>query len=86
MYAEPVKGSSEPVWLVYSNDAILAEYWEHWLTKMNEFNKKHGVDENKGCNPLQCIDDWVTVHWAVPANIENLLNIISAPKPELIDE
>lgn len=85
LYSEPVGGSSEAVWLVYSEDAILAHYWEYWLSKMTDHNTILSIPEGTGINPRRCIDDWVTIHWAVPATAENLLNIISAPKPQLIE-
>jgi len=84
LFAEPAGESSEPVWMIYSDDAILATYWNHWVSKGMEYNQANGLDLGAGLNPLRCIDDWVVIHWAVPATPENLLNIISAPKPELI--
>lgn len=84
LYAEPAGSSSEPIWLVYSDGAILATYWELWLARMTEHNVTHNKPEGTGVNPINCIDDWVVTNWAVPATPENLLNIISAPKPQLI--
>ena len=84
LYAEPAGKSSEPIWMIYSDDAILAEYWETWMQQGRAYNREHGLEEHNGISPLRCIDDWVTIHWAVPATAENLLNIISAPKPQLI--
>ena len=84
LFAEPAGESSEPVWMIYSDDAILATYWETWKTQGIAYNKRHGLEEHNGISPPRCIDDWVTIHWAVPATPENLLNIISAPKPQLI--
>lgn len=86
LFAEPAGESGEPIWMVYSDDAILAEYWETWKAQGIAYNTNHGFDPHKGVSPLNCINDWVTIHWAVPATPENLLNIISAPKPELIQE
>ena len=84
LIAEPVGKGSEPVWKVYSDDAILAEYWEYWLGKMTEHNAKNDIPEGTGVNPLNCIDDWTMVNWAVQATPENLANILTAPKPQLI--
>ena len=86
LLAEPVGKSNEPVWKIYSDDSILAEYWEQWMQRGMAYNREHGFDEGTGINPLRCIDDWVVVHWAVEATHENLLNIISAPKHQLINE
>lgn len=85
LFAEPVGSSSEPVWMIYSDDAILAEYWNHWSSKIIQANQAHGLPEGTNLSPLKCIDDWVTTRWAVPATPESLINIISAPKPELIN-
>jgi len=84
LFAEPAGDSSEPIWMIYSDDAILAEYWQTWMTQGMKHNRENGLDEGTGVNPIRCIDDWVVIHWAVPATPENLLNIISAPKPQLI--
>jgi hypothetical protein len=84
LLAEPIGESSEPVWKIYSDDAILAEYWETWMTKGIAYNKANGHEEGAGINPLRCIDDWIVVNWAVPATPESLLQILSAPKPQLI--
>ena len=84
LFAEPVGESSEPVWMIYSDDAVLAESWETWKRQGIAYNQAHGLEKHNGISPLRCIDDWVVTHWAVPATPENLLNIISAPKPQLI--
>lgn len=84
LYVEPVGESVEPVWMVYSNDAILAEYWDRWSKHVMAINTEKGIDPGTGVSPLRCIDDWVTIHWAVEATPENLLNILSAPKPQLL--
>jgi hypothetical protein len=84
IFVEPVGDSSEPVWKIYSDDAILAEYWETWKRQGVAYNNANGFEEYLGVSPLRCIEDWVVVHWAVAATRENLLNIISAPKPQLI--
>ena len=84
LFAEPAGESSEPIWMIYSDDAILATYWETWSTQGMAWNRDRNIDPGTGINPLRCIDDWITTHWAVPATAENLLNIISALKPQLI--
>lgn len=84
MFAEPAGRSSEPIWSIYSDDAILAEYWDTWLDKITNYNVKNNLPEGTNCNPMRCINDWVTTHWAVAATPENLKQILSAPKPTLI--
>lgn len=84
LIVEPVCDSIEPVWKIYSDDAILAEYWSEWMRQGMAWNADRNIDPGTGINPLRCIDDWVVVHWAVPATPESLLQILSAPKPQLI--
>lgn len=84
LFAEPVGDTSEAIWMIYSDDAILAEYWETWKTQGMAWNTERELDPGTGINPIRCIEDWVTVHWAVPATPENLVNIVAAPKPQLI--
>lgn len=86
VFAEPVMNGIEPIWYLYSDDAILAEYWDYWYKKGMAYNKERGLDEGTGISPLRCIEDWVALHWAVVATPENLASILSAPKPELIQE
>lgn len=81
----PAGDSSEAIWSIYTDDAILAEYWETWLGNMRVYNQRRNLDEHTGCNPLRCIDDWVTINWAQPATPETLLQILTAPKPEKIE-
>lgn len=75
IYAEPVNEKCvEPIFQIFSDKAILASYWEYWCKQMRKVNKAEEMTE------ANCIDDWVTVHWAVLATTESLLRIISAPK------
>lgn len=77
LYAEPVNAeSSEPVWQVWSDQAILADYWDHWCTLMRKAGRESQISENN------CITDWAATHWAEPATTENLHRIITAPKPQ----
>ena len=84
LVVEPVGETSEPIWMVYSDDAILAEYWATWSTQGMAWNADRNIDLGTGINPLRCIEDWITIHWAIPATAESLINIISAPKPQLL--
>lgn len=76
MYCEPVKRSAYPVWFVYSEDAIMAEYWETWKRRVISYNRAHGLEDDANIDPNRCIDDWVTIRWAVEATTESLANII----------
>lgn len=76
MYCEPVNAeSSEPVWQVWSDQAILASYWDRWCVLMQKAGRESQISENN------CITDWAATHWANPATPENLQRIITAPKP-----
>jgi predicted nucleic acid-binding protein len=48
--------------VVYSDQQILDEYGDHWRKQM----KKAGKDPD-AYGPSAIIEDWVAVHWAVPA-------------------
>ena len=75
MYCEPLSAkSSEAVWQVWSDAAILADYWERWCNLMRVAGRESQISENN------CITDWTATHWAIPATPENLQRIISAPK------
>lgn len=56
MITEPVEGSSVPVYHIYSDDAIIEEYW----TYFSNMGARRGVK----ATPEECIDHWVVVHWA----------------------
>lgn len=80
LYAEPAGETSEPVWQVWSDQAILASYFENWRGLMKKAGKP--LSAFLEYDQQRCIEDWVTVHWAVEATTEALLQIISAPNPE----
>lgn len=46
----------------YSEDDILAEYWDFWYDKMCYTLGKELVDEE--FTKEDCINDWVLVNWA----------------------
>jgi len=72
IYAEPVTAfSSEPVWQILSDKAIIASYFDYWSGKMKGAHKEHLITYE------DCILDWVATHWAVEATPETLLRIIS---------
>lgn len=74
MYCEPVGITSEPVYQVWSDAAILADYWTRWCELMHKAGRESQISENN------CITDWAAIHWANPATHENLQRIISASK------
>jgi len=49
-----------PETLIFTEEEILKEYWNHWRDSMI---RKFGKD-CKDITKKNCIDDWVTVHWA----------------------
>jgi len=51
-----------PVYTTYSEEEILKEYWDYWYARMCN---KFGKDVVDGTyTSADCIDDWITVHWA----------------------
>lgn len=46
----------------FSEEQILKSYYKHWLHKMVEANK-HDLISNE-----RCIEDWITIHWAIETN------------------
>lgn len=79
LIAEPAGCGNEPVWKIYSEQAILDEYWTYWERQGKAYNKAHNLDPNEGITTKRCIDDWTVIHWAVRATPEHLIKIISAP-------
>lgn len=77
IYCEPAgENTSEPVYYIYSDRAILDTYWDYWSSTMRAVGRESQISENN------CITDWVAVHWGWPADKESLLQIIQAPKSE----
>lgn len=76
IYCEPVGEGSEAVWQVWSDAAILEDYWTTWCDLMRKAGRESQLSENN------CVTDWATTHWATPATPESLLRIIWAPKGE----
>lgn len=76
LYVEPAGKTSEPIFTVMSDAAILGEYWDYWCERMKSVGREHLI------NKEDCILDWVMLHWAVEATPEALLQIITAPKAE----
>jgi hypothetical protein len=75
IYREPLSETcDEAVWHVWSDAAILADYWTDWCELMRKAGREPQISKNN------CINDWATTHWAAPATPENLLRIIWAPK------
>jgi len=77
IYCEPVsETSSTPVYQIFSDQAILDTYWDYWCKRMCEVGRESQISENN------CITDWTTIHWAVPATAETLAEMFGAPKAE----
>ena len=71
MYANPAGKTNHPIYTIMSEDAIIAEYGPYCSNKML---LKHGK-MTKDVNKENCIQDWVTVHWAEPCTLEKLQEI-----------
>ena len=64
IYVEPVSAdSSEPVYTIMGDNAILDSYYNYWIQRMLDANAK--IPNNISDTLEQCILDWATVHWAV---------------------
>ena len=51
-----------PVYITMSEEEIISEYWNYWYGQMcKKFGKKF-VDTYY--SKVDCIEDWVVVHWA----------------------
>jgi hypothetical protein len=74
IYCEPVsETSSEAIYQIYSDRAILDTYWDYWSSAMRAVGRESQISENN------CITDWAATHWAWPADSESLQKIIQAP-------
>lgn len=71
IYVEPVKDSSEPVYVIMEDKAVLAEYWDYWCDRMRSVGKESLI------NKEDCILDWATLHWAQVATLDVLKEIVS---------
>lgn len=54
--------TSEPEYVTMSEDDIRKEYYPYWYRKMCEKYEQSYVDEHYSFP--DCLDDWITVHWA----------------------
>lgn len=71
IYSEPATHfSSEPVYTIMSDKAILANYFDYWKGKMIGAHKEDQISEDL------CIQDWVTIHWAEPVTHTLLMGFI----------
>lgn len=71
IYCEPAgEKTTEPCWTILSDKAVLDTYWDYWCERMRQKNLEHLIDRDR------CIEDWVTIHWAVEATPQSLLRII----------
>lgn len=54
---------STPFYETLSEDEIIAQYWDYWS---NQMIAKYGAEEfEKNWSKKECIEDWVTIHWAI---------------------
>ena len=62
-YVEPTSvEDATPLYITMSEEEILNEYWDYWYGRMcNKFGKD--VVDSK-YSSVDCIEDWVTAHWA----------------------
>lgn len=60
-YVEPGL-DGEPVFHTLTEGDILMDYYPWWADQMRRVGKADLI------NAEHCIEDWVTVHWAAPAD------------------
>lgn len=48
---------------ILTEDEVLSSYWDYWTTRMREVGREHLISKER------CIEDWVTIHWAMEINI-----------------
>ena len=70
MYIEPAGYTSEPVYIIMSDNAVLATYWEYWSENM----QKAGLDSE--ISKENCIQDWAVLHWAWVVTPEKLKEVV----------
>lgn len=75
VYVEPAGNSSETVYTIMSELAILAQYWDYWYSRAQQVV---GALEGLSTEQLQqrCVEDFCTIHWAVPATPEHLTQLL----------
>ena len=42
-----------------TEDQILEEYWDYWCGRMRHVHKEDMISKER------CIEDWITVNWAI---------------------
>lgn len=48
---------------ILTEDEIIESYWEYWTGRMKSVGREDMISRER------CIDDWVTIHWAVEVNV-----------------
>lgn len=56
-YVEP-GFNNEPVYISVTEDSIIETFWDFWCQKMREVGKQDQIAREN------CIQDFVTIHWA----------------------
>lgn len=66
MYVEPIGNPPQPSYIIMSEEAILAQYYEYWQSRLVVTGRA-----DKANDPRACIQDWILAYWAIPATKEN---------------
>lgn len=56
---EPAIKRGDPEERILTEDQIIAEYWDYWCSQMRKVSKEDMISRER------CIEDWITVHWAM---------------------
>jgi hypothetical protein len=74
IYVEPCTLlSSEPVYHIMSDEAVIAVYWDYWREKMTRAGLEQLLDTER------CITDWATVNWAQEVTLQVLSQFVTEP-------
>ena len=62
--------NSDPIFLEFTVEDILNEYYPYWLGKIKE-NRPEYLSDSEEENKKLCLDEWVLINWAIKKNENN---------------
>lgn len=66
-FVQPVNDAGDPETVTMSEEDVRKEYWPYWYGKMCQKYEQAYVDEHYCFE--DCLEDWITVHWAVQSTL-----------------
>ena len=67
MYVEPAEDGVSPVYTTLTEKEILERYWNYVYNRVLEIK---GKEIANALTEQDCIEDFVVVHWAWPADLK----------------